>query len=666
MFKLFQKEFNKHFTDFCKNAHELYVTSLDKDVLYDTYLSSFPSGTNEIYKERSEHDCNCCKYFIRNYGGIVKIENNQIVSIWESEFEHPYDVVCENLAKYVKSFPIVSFFNTSSIDAGTSSTISMDGANVIVWNHLSGQIPAKYVRTKETVGNMNTNYNVFTRAMKELTVESAESVIELIDQNSLYRGKEFRCQIVNFKNIKVIYEQIPDKEKVNWCWVACLEDAVSRIRNTAIGTLLVDISNGEELDSAVRKFESIMAPANYKRPKPIFTKKMLKEAEEEVNELGFGPTLKRRHATPKDITVNNVLFVNREIKNKILASPFDELAESAESNPKSFGKVQDVPAEKFFQEIVPNSSAVELFLESRHEGNFVNVIAPEDPDAPSMFKWKNGFSWTYNGNITDSTTKTLVKAAGGKVDGVLRFSIRWNDSLKDNSDLDAHCNCGNQHIYFAKKYASDGGNLDVDIIYPNGKVAVENITWPDLHRMQDGHYIFSVVCYGSRASKGFSAEIEFNGQLYSFEYNQPLSTGQKVQVATVTLKDGVFTLKESINISQHTGISKDIYCVKTNTFVKVPLIMLSPNYWDGESIGNKHYFFIIDGAKCLDPIRGFFNEFLNPKLDPHRRVFEALGNNMMVKFAREQLCGLGFSSTIKNDVLVKVTGKTQRVIRVQF
>ncbi len=45
-----------------------------------------------------------------------------------------------------------------------------------------------------------------------------------------------------------------------------------------MGVLLVNISQGMELDTAVKKYEAMVAPANYKRPKGIYTKRMLEEA----------------------------------------------------------------------------------------------------------------------------------------------------------------------------------------------------------------------------------------------------------------------------------------------------------------------------------------------------------------------------------------------------
>lgn len=93
--------------------------------------------------------------------------------------------------------------------------------------------------------------------------------------------------------------------------------AVGRIRNHSMGTLLVNISQGMELDEAVRKYEVIVAPTNYKRPKAIYTKKMLENAKQTISDLGYLSSLGRRFATLDDITVNNILFANRNAAQRI-------------------------------------------------------------------------------------------------------------------------------------------------------------------------------------------------------------------------------------------------------------------------------------------------------------------------------------------------------------
>ena len=96
------------------------------------------------------------------------------------------------------------------------------------------------------------------------------------------------------------------------------------------------------------------------------------------------------------------------------------------------------------------------------------------------------------------------------------------------------------------------------------------------------------------------------------------------------------------------------------------VMMLSPNYWDEQGIGNKHYFFMLDDCKNPEPVRGFFNEYLNSELTPHRKVFEVLADKMKTPYQEHQLSGLGFSSTMRNSVIVKVDGTFSRTLKVNF
>jgi hypothetical protein len=300
------------------------------------------------------------------------------------------------------------------------------------------------------------------------------------------------------------------------------------------------------------------------------------------------------------------------------------------------------------------------------------LIAPKIKDCKTMFKWNNGFSWAYSGNITDSM-KERVKSAGGDVEGVLRFSIQWNDNKDNEDDLDAHCIEPNRNeIYYRNKghRHPSSGMLDVDIIRPSQQtkdgVAVENITWSMLQRMLEGKYKFFVRCFSKCAGKsGFSAEIEFDGVIHSFAYNQALRGHQDVQVAEVTYskKEG-FRLIEKLPSSTS---SKKMWNLDTQQFHPVLVIMYSPNYWDMQNgIGNRHFFFML--KNCINPESpsGFFNEYLKEDLMTHKRVFEALGGKMRVEDADNQLSGIGFSSTQRNSIIVKVEGHVNRILKINI
>jgi hypothetical protein len=661
----------------------LYVTGIDKDKLYELYLSSFPAGTNNLYVERTEHDCSACKQFIRTFGGVVAIIDNQLVSVWDiNGLDSTYEPVAAALSAYVKSRPVVDQFIHDQSKIGIASNAAqLKNGDVHTWHHLSADLPSQFVVTRgisvgAAIGELRDRKNVFMRSLEELTIDSVETVLDLISQNSLYRGDESKALLLSFLYIQKIYAETIRLNKDLFCWASAAGQlpALTKIRNSAIGTLLIDISEGVELDVAVRKFEAVVAPANYKRPKAVFSTRMLEEAQKTVIELGLLDSLPRRFATVDDINVQNILFANTDVMRQVLPTDiFAQMKESIPANPKQFNGVEEVPIEKFLTEVLPLTTSLEVLLENRHAGNLVSVIAPAKATAPSMFKWANGFSWAYSGNIADSM-KQRVKEAGGSIDGVLRFSIQWNEDGDNQNDLDAHCLEPNgNYIYFPKKRVvqKSSGVLDVDIIHPKNEVAVENITYSDLSRMPEGVYQMMVHTYSGRGGQGgFRAEIEFDGEIHNFDYPKATRTGETIQVARVMyskVKGGIFTIERSLDSSIAIS-SKTLWGKQTNQFHPVTAMMLSPNYWDEmQGNGNKHFLFMLDGCINDEKPNVFFNEFLRNDLMPHKRVFEALGSKMQVTSDNpKQLSGVGFSSTQRNSVIVKVTGHAQRTIKITF
>ena len=89
-----------------------------------------------------------------------------------------------------------------------------------------------------------------------------------------------------FRRTLVTAQTLSPEVRTNYCWLN-FKSPIAKIRNTAMGTLLIDLSNGVDLERAVRAYENIMAPSNYKRPTALITKKQIEAAQKKVEELGL-------------------------------------------------------------------------------------------------------------------------------------------------------------------------------------------------------------------------------------------------------------------------------------------------------------------------------------------------------------------------------------------
>jgi len=677
-FEQFRNLLQDHVASMLDGVTTLFVADVDKEALWALYLDSFPPGANLVFRTRREFDCSCCKNFMRAFGNVVLIQGTQVVSIWDfTTHDTTYQPVIDALSAYVKAAPICDVFVTKERGFGTALSYEQIEGGAREWNHFRVDFPPSFVtRSSRSESSVMAEYrdskHVFQRSLEEISLDAVDTVIDMIAENTLYKGAEWQAALTQFRNLHAIYDALASHEKDLFLWRESVlaGTALSRIKNHSIGTLLVDLTEGTDVEVAVRKYEAIVAPTHYKRTKAIFTKKMVEDAQKTITDLGLLDSLGRRHATLADITINNILFANRSAVARMTGDVFAELHLEAKAGKKPEG-VAGMAIADFIATVLPTAKSIEAWVGSDNESDLVSLVAPQVKNSPSLFKWDNGFSWAYNGNIADSM-KQRVKAAGGKVDGVLRFSIQWNTQGDNPNDYDAHCVEPNgNHIYYPFKgqQSASSGMLDVDIIQPRREqVAVENITWATRTRMQEGEYRFFVHNYSHRGGhSGFSAEIEFDDKLFQFEHPVDIYHGEEVEVAKVTFsrKSG-FTLVESL---KSTAATKTLWGIETNRFHPVSVIMASPNHWDGQpGLGHKHTFFMLQGCVNDTQPNGFFNEFLREEFMMHKRVFEALGSKMKVEPTSDQLSGLGFSATKRNSLLVKVQDNTgsSRMVNLVF
>lgn len=646
-------------------AGKLFIVDVDNDLLWMGYLLSFPEENRQV------HNCNACKSFIRHMGKAVSIDpvTFEVKTFWDDVHSPGYEKTATDLAKLVKEAAVCNIFmqDINEFHGCDHNIQRLPDGSTRQWNHLYVNLPNEYRFNHRrsqfsTVaafkGDVVSRRNVFKRSLTELKTEVVETVIDLIEENNLYRGSEFLKGLQEFLKIKKATKDIANLD--NYCWLH-YDNPIAKIRNTAMGILLINLSEGMELERAVKAYENIMAPSNYKRPNAIITKKQIADAQEKVAELGLTSALPRRHAQVEDISVNDVLFVNRDTAKKMIGGDmFDMLAEGKTVNPKEFTKATEVTIEQFLKDILPGSTNVEALVENNHVPNFVTLTAPVNKDAGNLFKWNNNFAWTYNGSVADSF-KEKVKAAGGNIEGFMRCSLHWFNY----DDLDVHVMepSGREIFYGNKRSYNTGGTLDVDMNAGAGRTrdAVENIVWTDRSKLTKGRYTVWVNQFNKRESidVGFEFEIEIDGELHKFAYDKAVQGN--VTVAYIDVFHSSITVSPVLP-SNASYKSKTEWGIDTMKFQKVSCIMLSPNHWEGNSIGNKHYFFMLDGCKNPDPVRGFFNEYLRADLEKdHRRVFEALASRAKAEYNDNQLSGLGFSSTQRNELVVKVDNKPFKI-----
>ena len=649
-FHIFAKAVRKRFDDLSQDR--LFVVDSDRDAIWQAYLDAFPAGSNPIFRERTEHDCSCCRHFIRDIGNVVAIQNGELASIWDlNALPFPYQDVADAMSAHVKALAIRGVFLTPFAKHGTPVSHELINGSAHQWTHFAVEAPRKFV-TSDSIqrrGEIRTTFGVLLRGLTELSPDAVATVADLIRENAIYRGQEFKPQVEAFAQLQARVLSVEDQKARELLAWQMVDNPVARFRNTVIGTLVQDISDGMDLEAAVRSYEAKGAPQNYKRPTALITKAMVNDAMKSINDLGLECALERRHARLSDVSVSSVLFVDNAVQGEMKGGLKDLLMKEVRPAPFDHKKAEEIDINAFVADVLPKATGLRLYLDNALLGNFMSLTAPAHEDSKSLFRWSNDFAWSYDGNVTD-TIKDKVKRAGGQVENVaMRVSLAWFNT----DDLDLHViEPDGNHIHFGNK----SGKLDVDMnVTATVRDPVENVRWMRMPR--DGKYQVFVHQFTKRESVdvGFVVEIESAQGLETFRFEKAVQSKQQQPVAALIVSNGQIRIEPADGIIAG-SMSQEKWGLKTLDLVRVNSLVLSPNHWDENAVGNKHWFFILDGCKNPLPTRGIYNEFLHPKLEKHRKVFEVLGDKTKCPIAADQLSGVGFSSTRKDKVTLLATG----------
>jgi hypothetical protein len=694
----------------CKTG-KLFRSSITGSTLWDCYLKNFMNKDNPIFRdpESSTHNCNLCNNFIRRYGNIVAIdENNKLMSIWDIEASEEYESSCKAMSNLLRNNPIQDvFFETfnelnslpyekttkqnnqfklgidKNVKRYTKEEAEKFGVvkpnEIRTFNHFYLMLPKEFVdmtgkSVESIMGEFRDAKNVFKRAMDEISLDTLMLVRDLINQGSLLDGATHLDKVERISIFKQRYDTIENSKKDNWCWKVSYKLTISKFRNELIGTLCAELSQGMELNKACENWNKRVDPINYMKAKAPITQKQIKEAQKFVEENGYEESFIRRCATIDDIKASEILHLNSGNGEIPKVSIFDNIKATSTRHKRSeFDKVEEVTIDKFMKDILPSCTSVEAFLLNSHVDNMVTLTTANNKDSKNIFKWNNNYSWTFNGNLAGkSLIKDAVKKRGGKTEGCINIRLHFPNTI---SDYDLQVIEPQEYlIYYSnrRKLSPCFGMLDLDAQGCDGNFPpeerVENVIFTDKSKLKNGDYKVLVSNYLQKDSNyGFTLEVETsNGEVVTFNYNKYFRQGSKIDVCTIRVKDGEIEIIPILPISDSNSISQKLYNLETNNFHKVSLVCLSPNHWNDNKVGNKHYFFMLEGCKAPDNIRSFHNENLKSELLDHRKVMEVLSATTMVESTDKQLSGLGFNATIRDEVILRLKGTHNRIIKVKF
>jgi hypothetical protein len=692
--------------------HKLFRLKTTGQEIWDTYLAGFKPNQNPVFRDpnSSEANANNDKNFIRRYGNIVAITPDyKVISMFDINVDGTkYEDTVKGLQKLVTNSEIGEvFFETfdelhslpyektaktqSKFQLGHEKTLKkytqeevdkfgvVNTNDIYQFDHFYVLLNKDYVdMTGKSVESIMGTYrdakNVFQRAMEEIPLDTLNLVKDLINQGSLLDGQTHLYKVEQFIPLKREYNALAKNQKDVWCWLKSYQLPFAKFKNELIGVLCSELAEGKELNEACQAWNKRVDPANYMKATAPITKKQIEEARKFVEENGYEESFDRRFATIDDIKVSEILHSNVGDGKIKSVSIFDNVKSTSTRHKRSeFDKVEEISIDKFMKDILPTCTSVEAFLQNNHQGNLVTLTTANVSDSKLIFKWSNNYSWTFNGNLAGkSQIKDAVKSRGGETEGVLRVSLAFPNTT---DDYDLHLVEPNRNeICFTnlRMKHNSSGMLDLDAQGKDGnqpaEKRVENIIYTDKSRMPEGTYQVYVNNYSRRGlHTPFTLEVEAEGEVTLLELSGK-TVDNKVLVASIEFNGTNFNITPSNNMTvlESNSVSKEIYGLETNKFQKVNLVCLSPNHWEGNNVGNKHYFFMLEGCKCDTSIRSFHNENLIPELLQHRKVMEVLGATNMIEPTDKQLSGLGFNATTKEELVVRLQGTHKRVLKIKF
>lgn len=414
-------------------TRQWFRSSVNPDALWEAYLSGFDDS--EI---RQQHNCHCCKTFIKKYGGLVYIQGTELHPVvWPTYTDTKlYTEPLNNMLKLFNDCNITYPFITTQKELGKP----LDPSG---WTHFwvkgGGLGSLHSVKPNKEAAELATNKRMIEEFLPSTSLEMFSLVCEALKGDSIVSREKHQFMANWLKSAKRKYTSLnTHAERRNYLWHLATTSPTGfcHAKNTVVGMFIQDLQAGKSVDEARHRLNAAMCPLQYQRPQAAPTAGNIRVAERLIAELGLERSLERRMATLEDIQEyvwtpaamteeQRGVFSHLLQKTKKLEIPSDSY-------------INNVSWSVFARDVLPEARGMRVKMSETLP--FYGLTAAVHPDAHPLFQWdslehRNSVAWyTYS---MGSRPAQWGLAAGEWVEvvGVIRRPDLWNGRKGEKDDI---------------------------------------------------------------------------------------------------------------------------------------------------------------------------------------------------------------------------------------
>jgi hypothetical protein len=371
--------------------------------LYDLWLAALPEAL------RRENTCATCRAFLRNFGGLVTIDDKGRTAsvLWNADLApEPYRAGVRALADAVSQAAITGVFVSDKRVWGTPNSGGFE--------HLAITPPDALVHTNafrnagQLAAEKREDFRTLTSGLEAFPLALVERAAALLQTGGLYRSEkciEVANWLLEVHRSRKAAKSDRARDNLTWAAVAAAPPGYCHVRSTMIATLLTDLANNLPFDQIKARFDEKMHPLQYQRPTAAPRGQNLERAEKIVAQLRSAGALERRFAKLEDIpTLWPTASESKKGRRK--DGVFSHIRARTHSSTPASSQI-DAPSvvmtwAKFSTTVLPDAAAIHYLVPDTKVPLMALVTAKHD-DAPPIIQWdqpsaRNPFTWYfYNG-----------------------------------------------------------------------------------------------------------------------------------------------------------------------------------------------------------------------------------------------------------------------------